>query len=51
VFVGMDQGKLIRKSLSKCSRQENEELKLSYCHAGPEQEHVIKTAVTHQQKW
>lgn len=49
--VDMDRAKQIRKSLNKCSRQENEELKLSYCHANAAQEHVIKPVVTYRQQY
>lgn len=41
-----------KQSLNKkCSRQENEELELSYCHANAAQEHVIKPVVMYQQQY
>lgn len=44
-----------KQSLNKkCSRQENEELELSYCHANDNnaaQEHVIKPVVMYQQQY
>ena len=43
VWVDMDQAKQIRKTLNKCPRRENEELKLSCCHANAAQEHVVKS--------